>query len=226
MWDRTKTQIKIQLTLIRHGETLSNREKRYLGKTEEALSEEGIHALRQSVAAGNYPAADLLFSGPMVRCLETARILYPKRDPICIPEWTEMDFGAFEGHNYQELSGDPGYQKWIDSGGTEPFPEGESREGFIARTLRGYDKMLAMLHRKLTTDGDFETSGQRLCVSAVVHGGTIMALLSSLAGGGYFDYQVTCGQGYCVSLVFAEGAEAPEWKAVHPLTELTKGETW
>lgn len=51
-----------------------------------------------------------------------------------------MDFGAFEGHNYQELAGDPAYQRWIDSGGTLPFPEGESREEFIRRNVAGYEK--------------------------------------------------------------------------------------
>ena len=33
-------------------------------------------------------------------------------------------------------------------------------------------------------------------VCAVVHGGTIMALLSKFGGGEYFDYQVPCGRGY------------------------------
>ena len=118
MRNRPENQIEIRLTLIRHGATLSNKEGRYLGKTDEALSPEGIGMLKKAVTGGNYPTADLLFSGPMKRCLETAQILYPGQTPICIPEWTEMDFGAFEGHNYQELSGDPAYQRWIDSGST------------------------------------------------------------------------------------------------------------
>ena len=122
MWNRTEDQIEIHLTLIRHGATLSNKEGRYLGKTDEALSPDGIGTLEKSVADRIYPIADVLFSGPMKRCLETAQILYPGQTPICIPEWTEMDFGAFEGHNYQELSGNPAYQRWIDSGGTLTFP--------------------------------------------------------------------------------------------------------
>ena len=206
MRDRTKTQIKIQLTLIRHGETLSNREGRYLGKTEESLSEEGIHKLREAVNAGDYPAADLLFSGPMKRCLETAGILYPGQTPICIPEWTEMDFGTFEGHNYLELSGDPAYQRWIDSGGTLPFPEGESREEFIARNLRGYEKTLEILQRR-------SLPGRTMQVSAVLHCGTVMALLSSLLGGGYFDYQVKCGQSRQINLILTE-EEGQKWNII------------
>lgn len=157
MRNRTEDQIEIHLTLIRHGATLSNKEGRYLGKTDEALSPDGIRTLEKSVTDRIYPIADVLFSGPMKRCLETAQILYPGQTPICIPEWTEMDFGAFEGHNYQELSGDPAYQRWIDSGGTLPFPEGESREEFIRRSVAGYEKN-GISHEK--------DLGEKCCIGA------------------------------------------------------------
>lgn len=216
----TDTQAEIRLTLIRHGTTLSNKEGRYLGKTDEALSPDGIGALKKSVADRIYPTADVLFSGPMKRCLETAGILYPGQTPIVIPEWTEMDFGAFEGHNYQELSGNPAYQRWIDSGGTLPFPEGESREEFIRRSVAGYEKMV--YHMKMSWEKS-AASGQRnrkiQNASAVVHGGTIMALLSHFLDGEYFDYQAKCGQGYSGRLVFPAGGGAPLWKEFRPLSE-------
>ena len=40
------------------------------------------------------------------------------------------------------------------------------------------------------------TESQPRNITAVVHGGTIMALLHILAGGNYFDYQVKNGCGY------------------------------
>ena len=222
----TGKQTEIRLTLIRHGATLSNKEGRYLGKTDESLSLDGIRTLEKSVADRTYPAAVLLFSGPMKRCIETAQILYPEQTPILIPEWTEMDFGTFEGHNYKELSGNPDYQRWIDSGGTLPFPEGESREAFIRRSVAGCEKMMQCLKNGCKTATEFESQN----ISAVVHGGTIMALLSHFLGGEYFDYQVKCGQGYSGRLVFRSGEENPEWKDFRPLSEparseLTKGET-
>ena len=247
MRNRPENQIEIRLTLIRHGATLSNKEGRYLGKTDEALSPEGIGMLKKAVTGGNYPTADLLFSGPMKRCLETTQILYPGQTPIFVPEWTEMDFGAFEGHNYQELSGDPAYQRWIDSGGTLPFPEGESREEFIRRNVAGYEKMLyymkMILERSAASEqGDYNTGSEKTelersdeigaqdagiqSVSAVVHGGTIMALLSHFLGEQYFNYQVKCGQGYSGWLVFLAGGGTPEWKEFRPLSEFTKGETY
>lgn len=59
-------------------------------------------------------------------------------------------------------------------------------------------------------------------VSAVVHGGTIMALLSHFLGEQYFNYQVKCGQGYSGRLVFPAGGGTPEWKEFRPLSEFTK----
>ncbi len=234
MWNRSEDQIEIRrntgadtqteihLTLIRHGATLSNKEGRYLGKTDEALSPDGVSALEKSVADRRYPAADLLFSGPMKRCLETAGILYPWQTPICIPEWTEMDFGTFEGHDYKELSGDPAYQNWIDSGGTLPFPGGESREEFIRRSVAGCEKMLyhmKTIREKSAASGQGDRNIQN--VTAVVHGGTIMALLSYFLGGEYFDYQVKCGQGYSGRLTFPADGGIPEWKEFRLLSEVT-----
>ena len=237
MRNRTEDQIEIHLTLIRHGATLSNKEGRYLGKTDETLSPDGIRTLEKSVTDRIYPIADVLFSGPMKRCLETAQILYPGQTPICIPEWTEMDFGTFEGHDYKELSGDPAYQNWIDSGGTLPFPGGESREEFIRRSVAGCEKMLyhmKTIREKSAASGQGDRNIQN--VSAVVHGGTIMALLSYFLGGEYFDYQVKCGQGYSGRLIFPADGGISEWKEFRLLSEvtvlevtvseLTKGETW
>lgn len=52
------------------------------------------------------------------------------------------------------------------------------------------------------------TESQPRNVTAVVHGGTIMALLHILAGGNYFDYQVKNGGGYCCKLRLC----GEEWK--------------
>lgn len=52
------------------------------------------------------------------------------------------------------------------------------------------------------------TESQPRNITAVVHGGTIMALLHILAGGNYFDYQVKNGGGYCCKLRLC----GEEWK--------------
>lgn len=193
---RNRSENKVEIVFIRHGRTPANKENRYLGKTDESLSPEGIEALRQEKAEKIYPEIDYLFASPMKRCIETADILYPGKDPILVPQWKEMDFGLFEGKNYQELNGDKQYQAWIDSGGTLPFPQGESRPCFLQRCSQGMYESVDR-YRELFTGG--------VKIGCVVHGGTIMALLSTFYGGEYFDYQVKNGRGYCCMLSSQNG---------------------
>ena len=56
-----------RLILIRHGMTEGNREKRYIGTTDESLCEEGRRVLEKRKAAGEYPEADVVFASPMRR---------------------------------------------------------------------------------------------------------------------------------------------------------------
>ena len=126
---------------------------------------------------------------PMLRCLQTKDILYPDTRAILLPEWKEIDFGRFEGKNYQDLNGDPDYQRWIDSGGVTAFPGGESRDEFVKRSMAGLEWCIEYM----------EDYKQKSAV-CVVHGGTIMAIMSSLTGGDYYDYQVKNGQGYEIEL--------------------------
>ena len=190
MRDRAENQIT--LVLIRHGATKANMEHRYLGKTDEVLSKEGEMQLFEYKKMGFFPNIDYLFSSPMKRCVQTAEILFPELKPVEIEEWKEMDFGVFEGKNYLELQGDKRYQEWIDSNGTLPFPEGESREEFISRCDKGFRSMIGKL--KPTKEEEHKTVG------IIVHGGTIMALLSKYAKGNYFDYQVPNGKGFICTM--------------------------
>ena len=225
MWNQP--EIKINLTLIRHGKTPSNREHRYLGVTEEALSGEGRKQLEILAEKDILKKPWLLFISPMLRCQESAGILFPGRKAYPIEEWREMNFGAYEGKNYEDLKNDAYYQKWIDSNGTLPFPEGESQQEYIKRCHRGLLTATKIIEEKIAREvaDTAKTSSaneitelrepekqiaesQPRNIIAVVHGGTIMALLHILAGGNYFDYQVKNGGGYCCKLRLC----GEEWK--------------
>ncbi|MBO5208275.1 MAG: histidine phosphatase family protein [Lachnospiraceae bacterium] len=205
MWDRSENQIT--LVLIRHGATKSNEEHRYLGKTDESISPKGEMQLVEYQKLQMFPNIDCLFTSPMKRCVQTAEILYPELQPVQIREWEEMDFGAFEGKNYVELQGDERYQTWIDSNGTLPFPEGESREEFIARCGNGFQRMIEKV-KQINKEG-------HKTIGMIVHGGTIMALLSRYGKGDYFDYQVANGKGYvCTVKNFDTEPEVVELKKI------------
>ena len=161
------------ITLIRHGKTSGNYEKRYVGITDEQMTMEG----EREIHIRKYPEADIVFSSPLVRCVRTAKIIYPGKDIILIDDLRETDFGLFEGKNYKELSGNPDYQAWIDGGGVDAFPGGESREDASKRSLRGFYSLI-------------QQAADYTNVSVICHGGTIMAILSQLFGGDYYSYHI------------------------------------
>ena len=177
----------MRIYLIRHSMTKGNKEKRYIGTTDESLCLEGIQLLEER--KGLYPEVTHVYVSPMKRCVQTAEIIYPEMMKAgaysCNEKLRECDFGLFENHNYIELSGCPEYQAWIDSDGRLPFPEGEDRECFIRRTMEGFRQMTELAWQ--------ENCGQ---IAAVVHGGSIMAILSCLMQDDYFAYQVPNLAGY------------------------------
>ena len=170
MWNWSENQIK--MVWIRHGATRSNKECRYLGKTDEGLSEEGIAELERTKKANYYPEADYIFSSPMKRCLETAKILYPAQNTVVIPDWEEIDFGVFEGKNYIDLQKDRRYQAWIDSNAALAFPEGEGRKEFIERCRQGFYKMLKYLCCQMEKEQKSD-----IRIGLIVHGGIILSLI-------------------------------------------------
>lgn len=181
---RNSTENKISVYLIRHGETAGNLEKRYIGKTDESLCTEGKENILNRISQNKYSDVEKVFSSPMIRCKETANLIFDSKELCLIPDFSEIDFGDFEGFNYKELSNNPDYIKWIESNGTLPFPNGESREDFISRSVKGFKQVL-------------ENAESAKSIALVIHGGTIMAILSSFYDGDYFDYQVSNGEGYC-----------------------------
>ncbi|MDE6729953.1 MAG: histidine phosphatase family protein [Oscillospiraceae bacterium] len=172
----------MQVDLIRHGATAGNLQKRYIGITDEDLCAQGIADLEKIKPF--LQRRSLLIASPLIRCIRTAEILYPGQEIMICRDFRECDFGDFENHNYQELSGNPAYQNWIDSNGTACFPHGESPEAFKRRTVRAFAELIQ------------HHPGHDLAI--VAHGGTIMAILEKFAvpKKNYYDYQIPNAYGY------------------------------
>lgn len=179
-----------ELFFLRHGETAGNRRKNYIGRTDEPLCTEGVAAIERLAANGAYPTADRLLVSPLLRCRQTAALIYPKQAQEVIDEFAECDFGEFENKNYLDLAENAAYQAWIDAGGVTAFPGGESRVEFVSRVCGGFERVAACLLRD---------NVQRAAI--VAHGGTIMAILSAYTDGEYYDFMTKNGGGWRVELV-------------------------
>lgn len=178
------------VVLLRHGQTSGNALGRYLSSTDEPLTGQG----RAAILALRPPAVARVYTSPLLRCRQSAALLYPGLPAVPVEGLRECGFGRFENKNFRELAGDPDYQRWVDSGGTLPFPGGESRDQFVRRTLSA-----------------FQALDLRGGAAIVAHGGTLMALMSELWGGDYFDYQTPCATGF---LCRWDGARFASWQSL------------
>lgn len=184
--------------LIRHGKTAGNLSGRYIGKTDEGLCPEGrtaLEAIRQRFLSGKdaLPRPETVYTSALKRTRETAAVLFPDL-PVCVRAgFNECDFGEFEYKNYRELSGNPSYQRWVDSGGTLPFPGGESHENFVNRSAETFSRAVE------------ELSAGKKTAAFVVHGGTVMAVMERFAfpQNGFYAWQVKNGCGFAAELDLA-----------------------
>jgi len=178
--------------LLRHGRTICNEQRRYQGRLDVPLSPEGEAALRPALFS-----AELVYVSPLRRARQTARILFPAARQAVVPEFAEMDFGAFEARTADEMADDAAYRAWVNGGCEECCPGGEDRASFCARVCAAFETLV---------DGAAARGEARLVV--VAHGGTLRAVMErfALPERGYFDWNAPCGGG------FALAWEEPLWR--------------
>lgn len=203
----------MKVYLIRHGATKGNTEHRYVGTTDEELDLKGRAGLEEKLKLWqkkgfpedrreNFLKVDRLYVSPLKRCRQTAEILYPGRKQIIVEELRECSFGEFEYRNYQELNGNPDYQRFIDTNGESGFPGGETLAAFQDRCVRAFAQVIKeeVLQSQITKEAPGQ-SGPALAF--VVHGGTIMAILDKFSAPhkDYYDWQTGNGDGFSASVL-------------------------
>ncbi len=159
-----------KIHLIRHGMTDANIDGRYIGcKTDLPLSPEGLRELKDLRENMDYPDIEAVYTSPMLRCKQSAAVIYPGFDAIEVAELTEYDFGVFENKTAAELEIMPEYLQWT-SGQISATPEGEDSNDFIKRIALGINLIVRdMMEKGISNAG------------VIMHGGAIMMFLASCA---------------------------------------------
>ena len=180
-----------RIHLIRHGQTAGNIQGQYIGRTDLAVTDEGISHLQMLAHKGTYPPVQVVFSSPLQRCLQTLKVLYPDKNPIVVDGLIEYDFGAFEGLTAADLEDNQDFVRWITGDVQVKVPGGESTAEFIQRCVETFAKIVEGLMRTGITDA-------AICC----HGGTIMAILTAcgLPELGFYDWMCGNGHGYTLRI--------------------------
>ncbi len=198
----------MNIYILRHGMTAGNREKRYIGVTDEPLCPEGREAL---AALGTSRHGGNVYVSPLIRCLETAKMVLPGAVLVPVLGLKEMDFGLFEAKNWQEMADFGPYREWVDGGCEGRCPGGESRAAFEARVSEAFLDIVSgrfgpAIPGENRCDGAGEAGSEGAEMGAkrdktvvmVAHGGTIMALFDrfSRPHGDYWTWKSAPAEGY------------------------------
>lgn len=153
--------------LFRHGITKGNINAQYIGRTDYPLTMDSISQLKSIKAKYHYPRVDAVFSSPLKRCADSARILFPENDPILINDFVEYSFGEFEERTAKELENNEDFTNWLRGDMNARPPFGESNAEFMHRVCAAFEKVV---------DGLIKTQTE---TSAIVgHAGVLMAILA------------------------------------------------
>lgn len=139
MWDTNG--LKITISLIRHGKTYANEKKLYYGFSDISLSESGIKELYNLKQNIKYPKASLFIISGLKRTIETLNILFGNVDYIINKDLKEMNFGDFELKSYEQLKNNKHYIKWIQNIDKNIIPNGETKQQFENRVIRGFNNI-------------------------------------------------------------------------------------
>lgn len=149
----------MQLILIRHGETLWNKEGRVQGSSDVELNETGLEQARRLAFSLQGEPIGTVHTSPLKRAFRTAEIInsfHSKRIEVH-SDLVEMDQGDFEGVSFKELmAGEKDFlRRWISDPASVRMPRGESLADVQNRAWRPIEKMIAVGENALVVAHNF-----------------------------------------------------------------------
>ncbi len=121
---------KMELILIRHGETDWNRERFFRGREDVALNARGIAMADLTAEALKDKVFEAVYSSPLKRAMVTAtRIAMPHEINVRVKwDFIDIDYGAWTGRKEDEVKAKWGkdYERWLSNPARMRFLSGES----------------------------------------------------------------------------------------------------
>lgn len=156
--------------LVRHGATDYNGLGVYFGKTDCPLNVEGILQGKALGFALSDIRFDEIYTSPMKRCLDTVRFITKDKNPAVLKELMELDFGLWEGLDYNKCMEiyPEEFKRWSENYKKFAPPEGEVYMDF-------YQRVKAVCESRLM--------GQDGSILIVAHKGVLQLLTSILLAG-------------------------------------------
>lgn len=179
------------LYLFRHGITKGNLNAQYIGHTDLPLTMDSVSELRKIKATEHYPEVQAVFSSPLKRCADSAKIMFPNSNVLAIDDFIEYNFGEFEGCTADDLKDNEDFKNWIHGDIYAKTPFGESNAQFAQRVCAAFEKVV---------DGCIKTGTETIAI--VGHAGVLMTILScyGLPEAPMANWQMDPGYGFKIRI--------------------------
>ncbi len=162
----------LEIDLVRHGESLYNREGKVQGHTNSLLTDLGREQARRVAEVLKDRGVEAIYTSDLARALETARIIGEVLglEPVVLEGFREIALGEWEGRPIDEIRrGDwENLERWYSRPMNARIPGAESLEDFRKRVLATFQGVLEE-HRE----------GR---IALVSHGGVLSVIISHVLG--------------------------------------------
>ena len=200
-----------RFTFVRHGESEANKAGIVQGRHNAPLSAAGREHAR---AAGRWlrgEGVDLLFTSPLDRSLQTARLVAEAvgiSEPITLDELIEIDTGVYSGQSISEQAkSDPAQYAAFRMQSWEGVEGAEKRDSILRRAHIVWERLVSEAN-----------SGSRH-VACVTHGGMLQWLIKATLGGSDHRWMPLFSMANCgVSTFHAESTSLDHEGEVEPGT--------
>jgi broad specificity phosphatase PhoE len=208
-----------RLVLVRHAETIGNRQQLWTGWSHTPVSELGYQQIRDTAARLAQERTEFvcLYSSPLRRAYQTAEAIGEAigRRPVSVESLKEMHFGELESIRSERFAADHPevYRQWQHrTDESFGWPGGETRRAFRQRVA---DTMIRL---------SIEHEGQTILI--VTHSGVIRMALAHFLPHRYGEWwRVRIGNCSLTHLVLdAQGARVPILDDVTHLESINEGD--
>src|SRR5437899_5518804 len=139
--------MSLRLFVLRHGETVFTRERRFAGWRDVPLTDAGLRQSEAAAAALSGVGISAVFASPLERARTSAEaVAKPHRLAVRImPAFRELGFGAWEGRTRAEVeAAEPAlYDVWRTAPDRFTAPGGESLPAVAKRVAEGIETLRA-----------------------------------------------------------------------------------
>ncbi len=108
--------------IVRHGKTELNQRGVLQGRSNSPLNEEGVLQAKEAAKKLQGIGFAKIYSSPLIRAVQTAKILVPGMEPVIDERLIEMDYGPYEGTSLKDR--DPKLMKFFSDFVNNPAPDG------------------------------------------------------------------------------------------------------